>query len=319
MTHRCAVLDDYQGAALTLADWSRVGEEVEIVAFPQHFGDVEEMVAAVQDFDIVVVMRERTTFDARVLSRLPQLRLLVTSGMRNAAIDMVAATAQGVVVCGTASFSEPPVELTWALIMALARKLTTENAAFRAGGPWQSTLGTDLFGSRLGLLGLGKLGSRVAHIGQAFGMDVTAWSENLTQERAAEVGVALSPSKAELLATSDFVSIHLMLSDRTRGLLGPQDLALMRLTAYLINTSRAAIVDQDALVDVLRAGRIAGVGLDVYEEEPLPDGHVLRSLPNVLATPHLGYVTRRNYQTYFREAVEDIEAFLAGAPVRRLA
>jgi phosphoglycerate dehydrogenase-like enzyme len=311
---RCAILDDYQGVALGLADWSAV----EATSFPEHFDSADDLAEAIADCEIVVIMRERTPFPAEVFARLPQLKLLITSGMRNAAIDLAAAASHGVTVCGTASSSTPPVELTWALLLGLARDVVTETTAMRDGGPWQSTVGADLSGSTLGLLGLGKIGSQVARIGLAFGMDVVAWSQHLTKQRAAEVGVRLAGSKQELLAQADFVSIHLVLSDRTRGLLGPADLAVMRPTAYLINTSRSAIVDQAALAEALRVGAIAGAGLDVFEIEPLPADSVWRSLPNVLATPHLGYVTRANYQRYFAEAVEDIAAFSAGTPIRVL-
>lgn len=315
---RCAVLDDYQDAARRYADWSPLADRVELTVFTEHFGSEDEVAAALETFEIVVIMRERTPFGATLLERLPKLRLLVTSGMRNASIDKEAAARQGVVVCGTASASEPPVELTWALILGLTRHLTTEASAIRAGDRWQCTVGTDLYGARLGLLGLGKIGTRVAQVGLAFGMDVTAWSQNLTPQRAAAAGVTCAASLDELLGTSDIVSVHLVLSDRTRGLLGADQLARMRPTSYLVNTSRAAIVDGQALVDALRAGRIAGAGLDVFETEPLPADDPLRTLPNVLATPHLGYVTERNYRTYFREAVEDIDAFLSGAPIRQL-
>jgi phosphoglycerate dehydrogenase-like enzyme len=311
---RCAVLDDYQSVALGLADWSRV----RATSFGERFADQDDLVAALLDYEIVVVMRERTPFTAELFARLPNLRLLVTSGMRNAAVDLAAARAHGVTVCGTASSSTPPVELTWALILGLARHLLTEATALRTGGPWQSTLGTDLYGRTLGLLGLGKIGFQVAMIGRAFGMDVMAWSENLTEERAAACGVRLAQTKDALLSGADFVSVHLVLSDRTRGLIGERELALMRPAAYLVNTSRAAIVDQRALVAALKAGRIAGAGLDVFEVEPLPPGDDFRTLPNVLATPHLGYVSELNYATYFREAVQDIEAFLDGMPIRLL-
>ncbi|MFI7640998.1 D-2-hydroxyacid dehydrogenase family protein [Nonomuraea sp. NPDC049400] len=311
---RCAVLDDYQGVALRLADWSRVRS----TSFRDHFAGQDELVAAIHDHEIVVAMRERTPFPAEVLDRLPNLRLLITTGMRNASIDLDAARARGVTVCGTGSSSTPPVELTWALILGLARHLLPEATALRTGGPWQSTLGTDLHGRTLGLLGLGKIGSRMAEIGRAFGMDVVAWSRHLTQERTDALGVRLAPDMETLLSEADIVSVHLVLSDRTRGLIGERELSLMRPGAYLVNTSRAAIVDQAALVAALKAGRIAGAGLDVFETEPLPAGHELRTLPNVLATPHLGYVTELNYHTFFREAVEDIDAFLDGSPIRRL-
>jgi phosphoglycerate dehydrogenase-like enzyme len=312
------VLDDYQGVALSMADWSPVTDRVEVTAFTEHQADSEQLIAALADVDIVVVMRERTPLPAPVFARLPRLRLVVTTGLRNSAIDLPAAAAHGVLVCGTASSPVPPTELTWALILGLARNLAAENAAFHVGGRWQSTIGIELAGRRLGLLGLGRIGGRVARIGSAFGMDVVAWSQHLTRERTDELGVTLAPSLAELLATSDVVSIHLALGERTRGLLGRDELALMRPSAFLVNTSRSAIVDGPALVDALVRSRIAGAGLDVFDREPLPADDVLRTLPTVLATPHLGYVAVDNYRTYFREAVEDIAAFLAGTPIRTL-
>ncbi|MCX4835699.1 D-2-hydroxyacid dehydrogenase family protein [Streptomyces sp. NBC_01016] len=315
---RCAVLDDYQGVARELADWDRLSGRLDVTYLNRYIDTHDELVALLGDCEIVVVMRERTPFPAELIARLPKLRLLVTSGMRNASIDLDAAAAHGVTVCGTASNPEPPVELTWALILGLARGVLTEGASLRDGGPWQSTLGADLHGHRLGLLGLGKIGARVARVGAAFGMDVAAWSQNLTAERAAEAGVTLAASKEELLDTSDFVSVHLVLGDRTRGLLGADELRRMRRTAYLVNTSRAAIVDQEALVRALREGWIAGAGSDVFDTEPLPAGHPLRTAPNFLGLPHLGYVTRRNYEGFFQGAVEDIEAYLAGSPVRTL-
>ena len=315
---RCAILDDYQRVALGLAGWESLAGRVEVRSYDQHFATHPALVAAVADCDVLVVMRERTPFPAALFAQLPRLRLLVTSGMRNLSIDLAAAAAHGVTVCGTASRSEPPAELTWALILALARQITTEHAALRTGGPWQQTVGADLYGRRLGVLGLGKVGTLVARVGLAFGMEVMAWSQNLTGDRAAAAGVTLAASKAALLAQSDYVSIHLVLSDRTRGLIGEPELRRMRPTAYLVNTSRAAIVDQEALTRALREHWIAGAAVDVFEEEPLPADHVLRTMPNLLATPHLGYVTASNYGTYFQEAVQDIEAFLAGKPVRVL-
>jgi len=318
MTPRCAVLDDYQDVALSLADWSVLADAVDVRTLREPFRSEDEVVEAIGDCGIVVAMRERTPFPASLLARLPRLRLLVTTGMRNASIDLAAAARHGVTVCGTAGHTEPPVELTWALILGLARHVVTENTALRNGGPWQSTLGADLHGRTLGLLGLGKIGTRVARIGQAFGMNVTAWSLHLTAERAAAAGVHAAAAKEELLEAGDFVSVHLVLGDRTRGLLGAEELRRMRPTGYLVNTSRAAIVDRSALLRALRENWIAGAGLDVFDHEPLPADDPLRTLPNVLALPHLGYVTRRNYEGYFQEAVEDITAFLAGSPIRQL-
>ncbi|MEV0171924.1 D-2-hydroxyacid dehydrogenase family protein [Streptomyces sp. NPDC050803] len=318
MPLRCAVLDDFQNVAARLADWTPVADDVEVVPFFEHIEGEDALAAVLDGFDIVVTLRERVPFPASLIARLPRLKLIVASGMRNSVIDYAAAEAHGVTVCGTESSSTPPVELTWALLLGLARGLVEESNALRAGGPWQSTVGADLYGRRLGLLGLGKIGSRVARIGLAFGMQVTAWSRHLTKERADEVGVHLAPSMEALLADSDFVSVHLALGDRTRGLLGAPELALLKPTAYLINTSRAAIVDQDALLAALHEGRIAGAALDVFDAEPLPVGHPLRTAPRLLATPHLGYVTEANYRTYYGQAVENIRAYLAGAPVRRL-
>jgi phosphoglycerate dehydrogenase-like enzyme len=312
------VLDDFQQVATELADWSSVAGQVDVVSFSEHFGSEDELAAALAEFDIVVTLRERVPFPAGLLARLPRLKLLIASGMRNTVIDYAAAEAHGVTVCGTASSSTPPVELTWALLLGLARGIVEESNSLRSGGPWQQSVGADLHGRRLGLLGLGKIGGKVAQVGLAFGMRVGAWSQHLTEERAAEVGVELAASKEELLSDSDFVSVHLALGDRTRGLLGAAELALLRPTAYLINTSRAAIVDQDALLAALHEGRLAGAGVDVFDVEPLPAGHPLRTAPRLLATPHLGYVSRANYETYYGQAVEGIRAFLDGKPVRRL-
>ncbi len=315
---RCVILDDYQGVATSYADWS-VLPGVAVTALREHLPDQDDLVAAVGDAEVLVVMRERTPLTASLLDRLPGLRLVVTSGMRNAAIDLEACRQRGVTVCGTSSASTPPVELTWALVLGLVRHLVPESAALAAGGPWQSTVGRDLAGATLGLVGLGKIGARVAAVGTAFGMDVAAWSPHLTPERARDGGARLAPSLAALLGQSDVVSLHLVLADSTRGLIGREELAAMRPTSYLVNTSRAGLVDTGALVEALQAGRLAGAGLDVYDEEPLPAGHPLRRLPTVLGTPHLGYVSEANYRTYFTEAVEDIAAWSAGEPVRRLA
>ncbi|MEZ7003546.1 D-2-hydroxyacid dehydrogenase family protein [Streptomyces sp. AD55] len=318
MRLRCAVLDDFQRVALDSADWSPLAPGVEVVTYDRHFDDEDSLAEALADVDIVVTLRERVAFSASLIARLPRLRLIVASGMRNGAIDHAAAAAHGVTVCGTESAVAPAAELTWALLLGLARGIVRENTALRAGGPWQQTVGADLHGRRLGLLGLGRIGARVARVGLAFGMEVSAWSANLTRERADEVGVALAPSKEELLSTADFVSVHLVLGERTRGLLGPAELALLQPTAYLVNTSRAAVVDQEALLAALHEGRIAGAGVDVYDIEPLPADHPMRTAPRLLATPHLGYVSRANYATYYGQAVEAIQAYLAGSPVRRL-
>ncbi|MET7273869.1 D-2-hydroxyacid dehydrogenase family protein [Streptomyces flaveolus] len=318
MRLRCAVLDDFQDVATTVADWSPVSDRVEVTAFTEHFATEDELADALADFDIAVTLRERVPFPASLLDRLPRLKLIVASGMRNSVIDHAAAERNGVTVCGTQSAPTPPVELTWALLLGLARGIVTENNALRAGGPWQSTVGADLHGRRLGLLGLGKIGSRVARVGLAFGMEVTAWSPHLTKERTDEVGVELAPSKEELLRSSDFVSLHLVLGETTRGILGAPELALLKPTAYLINTSRSALVDQDALLTALHEARIAGAAVDVFDTEPLPAAHPMRTAPRLLATPHLGYVSHLNYRTYYGQAVEAIDAYLAGTPIRRL-
>ncbi|WP_019810566.1 D-2-hydroxyacid dehydrogenase family protein [Saccharomonospora halophila] len=312
---RIAILDDYQNVARDLADWDSLGA-AEVTVFTDHVADRDELVRRLAGFDVVVAMRERTPFPEPVLARLPDLRLLVTTGARNASIDVAAAARHGVVVCGTGYLPHPTVELTWALILAAQRHLPTEVAAMRAGG-WQSTLGTGLRGSTLGLLGLGRLGSQVARVGQAFGMRTLAWSRNLTAERAAEHDVT-AVSRETLVAEADVLSVHLVLSERTRGLIGAAELAAMKTTALLVNTSRGAIVDEDALVAALRRGEIGGAALDVYEHEPLPADHPLRSLPNALLTPHIGFVTRDVYEVFYRDAVADIAAFQAGTPTRVL-
>ncbi|MFX3649561.1 MAG: D-2-hydroxyacid dehydrogenase family protein [Paenibacillus sp.] len=318
MKLRCAVLDDYQNVALTSADWSPLMDRVEIQTFNNYMGSDEKVIQELHEFDIVVLMRERTPFPEKVISQLPKLKLLITSGMRNASIDLKAAEQKGIIVCGTEGSSNPPTELTWALILGLSRQLVTENSALRSNGNWQSTVGLDLHGRTLGLIGLGKIGTRMAEIAQAFGMNVIAWSENLTPEKAEKHGVIYSETKEQLLTQSDIISIHLVLSDRTRNLIGLAEFQQMKPSALLINTSRAGIVDQEAMVEALQRGFIAGAGLDVYEQEPLPVNHIIRTLPNVLATPHLGYVTRSNYEIYYRQTVENIAMFLKGTPIRQL-
>jgi phosphoglycerate dehydrogenase-like enzyme len=316
MPLKIALLDDYQRVARKLADWERLPAGSELVVFDRHLATLEERVAALQPFDVIVIMRERTPFPAALLERLPDLRLLVTTGGRNAAIDLETCRARGITVCGTGTRGTPAAELTWGLILALVKRIPAEDRALRAG-TWQTGLTEGLAGKRLGLLGLGKLGTQVARVGQAFGMEVVAWSQNLTDARAAEVGVR-RVEKQELFATADVVSLHLILSDRTRGVVGAGELGAMKPTAWLINTSRAGLVDEPALLEVLRGQRIAGAGLDVFSVEPLPAGHPLLTLPNVVLTPHLGYVTRENYAVFYRDALEDILAWQAGAPVRLL-
>ncbi len=314
-TMRVAILDDYQDGALAVADWQSL-RGVKPIAFTRHIADEAELVRSLAGFAVIIAMRERTPFPARVIERLPDLRLLVTAGMRNAAIDLAAATAGGVTVCGTEMLPYPTAELTWGLILAAARHIVREEGAMRAG-LWQSTLGIGLKGKTLGIIGLGRLGSQVAAVGKAFGMEILAWSQNLTAERAVAAGARLVP-KAELLAQSDIVTIHLVLSPRTRGLIAAADLAAMKQTALLVNTSRGPIVDEAALIASLEAGRIGGAALDVYDVEPLPADHALRRLPKTLLTPHLGYVTQEGYRLVYGQAVEAIRAYLAGAPIRVL-
>lgn len=311
---KIAVLDDYQGVALRLAEWDRLGADVAVLSEP--IGDEDAVADRLAEFQVIAAMRERTPFPGSLLRRLPNLELLVTTGMRNAAIDLDAAAEAGVVVSGTPSPGHATAELTFAMILSLARGLVDEVSSVRSGG-WQAGLGRDLRGSKLGVVGLGRLGAQVAGFGHAFGMDVIAWSENLTDERAAEVGVQLV-DKPTLFADSDFVTVHLRLSPRSRGLIGRSALAQMKPTAYLVNTSRGPIVDSDALLDAVRSGGIAGAAIDVFDEEPLAADDPYRSEPNILATPHIGYVTEQTYRIFYEAVVEDIEAWLAGEPVRVL-
>jgi phosphoglycerate dehydrogenase-like enzyme len=307
---RIAVLDDYQRVAHRFADWSRLdGHDVTFFHEP-----LDDPARVLEPFDVVCAMRERTPFPAELLERLPNLRLLVTTGMRNASIDLEAAARQGVTVCGTEGSWQATTELAFGLMLALARNIPLEDAAIRAGG-WQTTVGVSLDGKTLGVVGLGRLGSAAARIGAAFGMRLIAWSENLAPERAAECGAELV-SKDELFANADFVTIHLVLSRRTRGLIGAHELGLMKPTAFLVNTSRGPIVDEAALLEALEAGTIAGAGLDVFDREPLPVDHPLRSAPNTVLTPHLGYVTEDTYRLFYEQTVENIEAFFAGQSVR---
>jgi phosphoglycerate dehydrogenase-like enzyme len=310
------ILDDYQSVALSSADWSGVQDRFDVEVITEHVADADTLIARLAHSQVIVAMRERTPFPKSTLARLPQLRLLVTTGMANASIDLAAAGAQGVTVCGTGSAGNAMPELTLGMIIALLRNFAAEDAAVRAGR-WQHTIGVGLAGRTLGVLGLGRLGIPVARLAQAFDMHVIAWSPNLTAERAADHGVQ-AVTKQQLFADSDVVTIHMPLSERSRGLVGAEELSLMRASAYLINTSRGPIVDEQALVDALTEQRIAGAGLDVYDVEPLPIDHVLRTLPNTLLLPHIGYVTRDNYTVVYAEAVEDILAWADGAPIRVL-
>jgi phosphoglycerate dehydrogenase-like enzyme len=309
---KVAILDDYQSVALGLADWASL--DAEITVFTDPFADADAVVGSLADFDVVVAMRERTRFPADVLERLTDLRLLVSTGPRNAAIDLPAAQRLGITVCGTGYFASPTIEHTWALILAAARNLAPETASMRAGG-WQVSLGTGLHGKTLGLLGLGRIGSEVARIGQAFGMTPIAWSQNLTADKAEQVGVR-AVTKEGLFAESDVLTIHLVLSARTRGLVGTAELSAMKESAILVNTSRGPIVEESALIETLRANRIRGAAIDVYDNEPLPADHPLRSLPNATLTGHVGYVTRELFERFYGDAVEDIAAFTAGSPIR---
>jgi phosphoglycerate dehydrogenase-like enzyme len=313
---RVAVLDDYQGAARELGPWSSLGAGVEVDFFADHVAGDDALVERLEPYEAIVAMRERTPFGRARLERLPKLRLLVTTGMRNASIDLDAAAGLGIVVSGTGSLGSPTAELAWGLILALTRRICEEDRALRAGG-WQHTIGPELAGRTLGIVGLGRLGGRVATIARAFEMEVIAWSQNLRAERAREAGVE-AVTRESLFARADVVTIHLVLSDRTRGLIGAGDLARMKRTAYLVNTSRGPIVDEAAVLDALHAGRIAGAAVDVYDIEPLPADHPWRSAPNTVLTPHLGYVSTGTYELFFRDAVEDIAAFRAGRPMRVL-
>jgi phosphoglycerate dehydrogenase-like enzyme len=319
MAVNVAVLDDYQSVARELGPWEELGDAVELTFFHDHIGEADEDALAerLAPFDVVVAMRERTPFPRTLLARLPRLRLLVTTGMGNVAIDLDAAREHGIVVSGTGGVATATAELTWGLILALARHIPREDRSVREGG-WQETVGTDLAGRTRGIIGLGRLGRRVARVAQAFEMETIAWSQNLNPAVAAAAGVTAVADRDELLARADVVTIHLRLSDRTRGLIGAAELARMKPGALLVNTSRGPIVDEAALIEALRSGRLAGAALDVFDVEPLPAGHPLRTLPRTVVTPHLGYVTRETYAVFYRDAVEDIAAWLRDAPTRIL-
>lgn len=316
MSLQIAVIDDWQQVASGVVDWSVLAPLGQVHFLHDFPADTVTMVERLQQFDVICVMRERSPFDQALLQGLPRLKLLVTGGMRNAAIDLPAAKALGIQVCGTDSYKQAAPELTWALIMASTRNLLAEANAVRAG-EWQVGLGGDLHGKTLGILGLGSIGQKVAQFAQVFGMRVIAWSENLTPQRAAESG-ATWVSKRELFEQADILTIHLVLSERSRGLVDAQALGWMKPGARLVNTARGPIVDEQALVDALSTGRLAGAALDVYSQEPLPHDHPFRSLPNVLATPHVGYVSEQNYRQFYQQMIEDIQAWTNGAPLRVL-
>jgi phosphoglycerate dehydrogenase-like enzyme len=312
---RLAILNDYQDAARSTADWTTLPRDVEITVFHEALPEDEaQRAAALQPFDVICMMRERTPMPRSLLERLPNLKLLTTTAMVNRQTDMAAARELGITVCGSGGAGNGTAELTWGLIIGLARHISAEHQNMK-DGRWQLTLGDDLIGHTLGLLGLGNIGARVAKVGQAFGMEVIAWSQNLTEERALEAGVRLV-SREELFAQADYLSIHLVLGDRSRGLVGAEDLARMKPTAYFINTSRGPIVQEAALVAALREHRIAGAGIDTYDVEPLPKDHPLLALDNVLLTPHLGFVTRDAYARFYGDTVENVAAFLKGEPIR---
>ncbi len=311
---KVAILDDYQGIASGMADWDSLPDGTEVEFFRDHLADEDALAERLRDFDVVMGMRERTPFPGSLLVRLPNLKHLITTGGGNASFDIPAATEMGIVVSGAPGFGEGPTELTWGLIIGVARQIHLEDQRTREGS-WGTTVGVGLKGKTIGLLGLGHIGSLVARVANAFEMNVTAWSQNLTPERAAECSATLV-GKDALFRDSDFVSVHLRLSDRTRGLVGARELALMKPTAYFINISRGPIVDEEALIDVLERGAIAGAGLDVMDVEPLPTGHPFLGLPNTLITPHLGYVTEESYEAFYSGVVEDIRAFAAGEPIR---
>ena len=312
---RIAILDDYQNIALQSADWTDVQNHGEITVFNDHVCNTGDLISRLEPFDVLCVMRERTALTGDILRALPNLRLIVTTGKRNDAIDVATASELGITVCGTESPSTATPELTFALMLALARNLIAENASMRAGG-WQVGIGQDLAGSTLGIIGLGRLGAKVAKMAHAFDMHVCAWSANLTQDRCEELGVTHMATKEDLLRASDFVTIHQRLSDRTHGLIGTNEFKQMKPTAYLINTSRGPIIDDTALIDALNSGEIAGAALDVYDKEPLPVSHPLRHCDGLLLSPHLGYVTRNTWNVFYGQTVEAILAWQSGTPVR---
>jgi phosphoglycerate dehydrogenase-like enzyme len=316
---RCAILDDYMNLTLQMADWSGISDRVDVTVFNQPLASTKAAASALKDFEIICAMRERTPFPRALFAALPQLKLLITSGLRNAAIDMEAAKDHQVVLCGTQWGRDPTAALTMGLILELTRNIGRENARMHAGEPLQKFIGMEIEGKTLGVVGLGKLGAKVSGLAKAFGMNVIAWSPNLTPERCKEVGVGYA-SKEELFAGADIVTIHVVLSDRSRGLVGAADLARMKPTAYLVNTARGPIVDEMALLETLKARKIAGAAVDVFSVEPLPVDHPFRKLDNLVLTPHLGYTTEETFRAHYSQMVACIDAWLKGeAPPRRLA
>jgi phosphoglycerate dehydrogenase-like enzyme len=314
---RCAILDDYINLTLEIADWSKIQDRVDITVFNQPFASTEAAADALKDFEIICAMRERTPFPRTLFAALPKLKLLITSGMRNAAIDMEAAKDHGVVLCGTQWARDPTAPLTMGLILELTRNIGRENARMHAGEPLQKFVGIEIEGKTLGVLGLGKLGTKVAKLAQAFGMNVIAWSPNLTPERCKEAGVGYA-TKEELFSTADIITVHVVLGPRSRGLVGADDLARMKPTSYLVNTARGPIVDEAALLTTLQQRRIAGAAIDVFSVEPLPVDHPFRKLDNIVLTPHLGYVTAESFRNHYSQMVEGIDAWFKGEILRKL-
>ena len=315
---RCAILDDYLNLSLKLADWSRIEDRVDVTVFNQPFASPEAAVSALKDFEIILAMRERTPFPRAMFDQLPKLKLLITSGMRNAAIDMAAAKDKGVVVCGTNWPRDPTAALTMGMILELTRNIGRENARMHAGEYLQKHVGIEIDGKTLGVVGLGKLGAKVSTIAKTFGMNVIAWSPNLTAERCKEVGVTYA-TKEELFSTADIITIHMVLSDRSRGLVGAADLNRMKPTSFIVNSARGPIIDEMALLETLKARKIAGAAVDVFSVEPLPVDHPFRKLDNLVLTPHLGYVTQETFIAHYTQMVEGIDGWFKGAPVRKLA
>ncbi len=315
---RCAILDDYLNLALSVADWAKVKDHINVTVFNQPFASQEAAASALRDFEIICAMRERTPFPRTMFAGLPRLKLLITSGMRNNSIDMQAAKDHQVVLCGTHWPRDPTAPLTMGLILELTRNIGRENARMHGGEYLQKHVGIEIEGKTLGIVGLGKLGAKVAGLAKAFGMNVIAWSPNLTAERCKEVGVGYA-TKEELFSTADIITIHVVLSDRSRGLVGAADLARMKPTSYLVNTARGPIVDENALLETLKAGKIAGAAVNVFSVEPLPVDHPFRKLDNLVLTPHLGYVTKETFIAHYSQMVEGIDAWFKNEPVRRLA